>query len=121
MSKRQARAFGVLLLAAVAGAGGGLTVYAAPAHVPQKTVKATEVSGKYVFAKSKITVKVGTKVWWTNTSDAPHTVTSKGGGWSYDKQLATAQKLGFVFKKAGTFHYFCKYHSGMVGTIVVQK
>src|SRR5579872_1465443 len=36
-------------------------------------------SGTFAFSPATITVKVGTKVTWTNNTSAPHTVTSDDG------------------------------------------
>ena len=86
-----------------------------------KRITATEVNDQYVFSPKGATVKVGTKVTWVNTSDAEHTVTSDAKAWKFDKELGTGKHLSFVFTKAGTYAYHCKYHPGMVGTITVKR
>jgi plastocyanin len=92
-----------------------------PARAASKTVNVKEVSGKYGFTPTKITVKVGTKVIWKNGTDAAHTVTGKGSFSSYNKQLAVGKSVSHVFSKAGTYHYSCTIHPYMKGTVVVTK
>ena len=95
-------------------------IYASVSGAPQKKVLAKEVNEKYVFSPAKTTVAVGTKVTWANSSDAPHTVTSKTKGWKFDKPF-NKNKVSFVFTKKGTYKYYCKYHlPGMVATITVK-
>ena len=86
----------------------------------QKTIATAEVNDKYVFSPVKTTVAVGTKVVWMNKTDAPHTVTSQSAAWKFDRKLGENQRVTWVFHKAGTYQYLCKYHPGMVGTIVVK-
>jgi plastocyanin len=88
------------------------------ASAPVK-VQAKEVNNKYVFGPTKTTVKMGQTIVWKNSTDAPHTVTSTTKGWTYDKKLNVGKSLQYTFKKAGTFHYKCVYHAGMVGTVIV--
>jgi plastocyanin len=83
-------------------------------------VLAKEVNHKYVFGPTKVTIKVGQTVLWKNPTSAPHTVTSTTAGWTYDKKLNIGKSLQLTFKKAGTFHYKCSYHPGMVGTVIVS-
>jgi plastocyanin len=99
---------------------GVLPAQASPTATAKATIKAVEGGQSYVFAPVKKTVKVGTKVTWTNPSDAPHTVTSNSSSkWKFNKQLTVGAKVSFTFKKAGTYKYHCQFHTGMVGKIVV--
>jgi plastocyanin len=96
-------------------------VYASGLQAPKKAVKVVEVSSKYAFKAKKITITAGTKVTWTNTTDAAHTVTSTGHPPAkFNKQLATGAKVSITFTKKGTYHYFCAIHPYMVGTILVK-
>lgn len=112
------------MASAVAVGGAGFAAHAVastPAsHAHKVTVKATEVSGKYAFAPTKKTVKVGTTVVWKNTSDAPHTVTSKTSSWKFNKSLDPGKTVKFTFHKKGTFTFYCTIHPWMVGKIVVK-
>jgi plastocyanin len=77
------------------------------------------VNGQFAFSPKKTKISVGTKVTWTNVSDAPHTVTGKGS-WKFNKTLNMKASISYTFKKAGTYKYYCTYHPYMVGTIVVK-
>jgi len=88
----------------------------------QKQIVATEMSGQYGFVRSKATVKIGTKVTWLNSSNAPHTVTASSSNWKFSsKQFTQGMKVTFTFRKAGTYKYFCSIHPYMKGTIVVKS
>jgi plastocyanin len=97
-------------------------VYAdAHAAASKKSVKVVEISSKYAFKAAKITIGAGTKVTWSNTTDAAHTITSTGHPPAkFNKQLALHGKVTLTFTKRGTYHYFCAIHPYMKGTIVVK-
>lgn len=109
-----------LFAGALFGAHGMTGVHAAPAH-KTKAVSINGTGGQYSFSPKKATVTVGTKVVWTNHSDAPHTVTGTGS-WKFNSKTFNANgHVSFVFKKAGTYHYFCSIHPFMKGMVVVHK
>jgi plastocyanin len=98
-----------------------------PAHpvkrshsLAHKTVLTKEVNGAYAFVAKKLTIKVGTKVTWKNVSDAPHTITGKGT-WKVNLQVVQGKSVSVVFKKPGTYHYYCVLHPYMQATIVVKR
>lgn len=73
------------------------------------------------FAPSSLTVKVGTKVTWTNNDGYTHTVTSNDGT-SFDSgNLASGASFSYTTTKTGTFDYHCNIHSGMAGTLIVTQ
>lgn len=118
---RAAAALALLLTGAVELQGAPVRVQAAAAARPTKTIHIKEVDDKYGFHPTKLTVAAGTKVTWVNNSDAPHTVTGKGGWKFSSKTFSQGQKLSKVFSKAGTYHYYCAVHPYMKATIVVKK
>lgn len=71
-----------------------------------------------VFAPANVTIAVGDTVRWTNTDDEQHTTTSDTGVWN-SGPLNSGQSFAFTFNAPGTYGYFCAFHSGMRGTIVV--
>ncbi|HEX8917990.1 MAG TPA: plastocyanin/azurin family copper-binding protein, partial [Chloroflexota bacterium] len=75
----------------------------------------------YQFAPKNVSVKVGTKVTWTNKTDAPHTVTGKNGWSFHSKTFQPKGTVSYTFSKAGTYHYICSIHPFMKATIVVTK
>lgn len=99
------------------GGSGGST--GSTAGKGKNKIVANEVSGKYGFAPTSETVKAGTTVTWTNTSNAPHTVTSDQSG-MFGKNLAPDKSITITFSKPGTYRYHCTIHTYMHGAIVVQ-
>ena len=72
------------------------------------------------FKPVTLAVSVGTKVTFTNNDDDPHTVTSVQP--LFDSHaLAQGDTFGYVFRKPGTYQYYCKVHPFMKGTIVVKE
>jgi plastocyanin len=97
------------------------TYAASPAATKQ--VVATEKNNKYLFSPKSITVSVGTKVVWKNTSDAAHTVTGTAGNAkfkAYNAKLLAGKSVSFTFSKAGTYKYYCSIHPYMKGTVTVR-
>ena len=74
----------------------------------------------YSFNPATLTIKVGTQVVWTNTTDAPHTVTSDMAGvFGTTGNLTQNHTFMFTFPSAGTFAYHCNVHPYMKATITV--
>jgi plastocyanin len=82
-------------------------------------VQIVEKNGQYAFDPAKLTVKVGTQIIWTNTSDAPHTVTSDSLAFNTPNNLDQHQTFALLFTKPGTYPYYCNIHTYMLGTITV--
>ena len=82
-------------------------------------VRIVEKNGQYAFDPAKLTVKVGTQVIWTNTSDAPHTVTSDTLAFNTPNNFTQNQTFQVLFTKPGTYPYYCNIHTYMLGTITV--
>ena len=72
------------------------------------------------FDPADITVKVGTKIVWTNLEDIPHNVVSERAGLGSE----LIQKDGtyeHTVDKPGEFVYVCTLHPGMDGTLTVVE
>ena len=130
----------MIVLAACGGSTGGgstPTPTTAPAgNTPTSAPTATTTSsgpamavsitsnGTFAFSPATITIKVGTTITWTNTTSAPHTVTSDDGT-TFDSGInnpigANGGTFSFTFTRAGTFTYHCQIHPFMKATVVVQ-
>lgn len=72
-----------------------------------------------MFNPSAITVSKGTMVTWTNKENVTHTVTSKTNLFDSGDVMG-GKTFSYTFSDAGTFSYYCKYHSGMNGTVIVE-
>jgi plastocyanin len=110
---RFARLFAVLLVLVA-----GLLV-TSPTHAQGRTVVVEAADGN-VFRPATITINVGDTVTWRNTDDVPHTSTSEDDVWD-SGSLGAGEEFSFTFEEAGTFPYFCEFHPGMEGTVVVQE
>ena len=104
----------------------GLTVllsHVASAEPPAAPPTASVNTYHYAYDPNPITVAAGTNVTFKNSDEIAHTVTSRDGG---DKPAFDSGDMpqnatwSHVFAKAGTYKYYCTYHSYMSGTIVVK-
>jgi len=78
-----------------------------------KTVSATDSQ----FTPNSLSVKQNDKVTWTNDGSAMHSVTIHKAGDAVtvtkkDSDIAKGTSTDFTFQETGTFHVYCKYHSG---------
>lgn len=95
-----------------------------PTPIPPitKTSSSMTVSIKnFAFSPSTLSVKVGTKVTWTNNDSVPHTVTSDSGGLLNSPTLSPGQSFSFTFSTPGSTAYHCAIHTMMKGTITVTN
>lgn len=103
------------------------TVAPTATPTPTSTTAATTAPGNggssvsianFAFSPQSLTVKVGTKVTWTNKDSLTHTVTADGGAFS--QTVPPGSTFSFTFTKAGTYSYHCAIHTSMTATIIVQ-
>jgi plastocyanin len=76
------------------------------------------------FNPSEITIQVGMTVRWTNEDGFDHTVTSGVRGspsGMFDETVSPGGTFSFTFQQAGTYDYFCRFHAGMNGTVIVEE
>ena len=108
------------------GNGGGNTTptaTTAPTGATKSVTITTDSNGQFTFSPKTLTISAGTTVIWKNTTQAPHTVTSKDGktfNSGDSTQVAPGTTFSFKFKTAGTFAYHCDFHPYMVATIIVK-
>ena len=97
---------------------------APPASVPPSAGGGGSASAvtmqNLAFNPAALTVKVGTKVTWTNQDGIAHTVTFDTGGATSDL-LVTGATYEQTFSTAGTLAYHCKVHPTMTGTVMVTQ
>lgn len=85
----------------------------------QRLVHVTIVN--YAFSPARLVVSPGTRIMWTNQDGDPHTIASTKGAWTTSGALDTGAHFARVFKKGGTFTYYCSIHPFMHGTVIVKK
>ena len=88
-----------------AGVGGNQSLNFQPAHI-------------------RVVIGLNNTVSWINDDTAPHTVTSTtvpSGAASFDSgNMNAGAKFSHTFTVAGTYTYYCQYHSWMQGTVIVE-
>ncbi|MFA6365471.1 MAG: cupredoxin family copper-binding protein [Candidatus Paceibacterota bacterium] len=95
--------------------------------IKESPSQASEVTGVVVdiknfsFNPSTVSVKVGTKVTWTNNDVAPHTIVSDSGNLFSSESLSPGQSFSFTFNTVGTVNYHCGIHPPMKGSVVVTN
>lgn len=77
----------------------------------------------YSFTPSKITVKKGTTVTWTNEDGVKHDIRpdSESEAFQGSELLDRGESYSFTFNEVGTFTYHCTPHSYMTGTVEVVE
>ena len=113
------------------------TLVPSPTPVPASPTPAQKevmvIIHNFEFVPKFVTVTVGTKVTWL-VEQGTHTTTSddfrtKGPNSWHSGDLTVGQKFSFTFNNAGTFRYFCGFHSepgqpltagNMNGAVTVQ-
>src|ERR671933_1426336 len=92
-----------------------LTVAAAPqASAATATVRITRTA----FLPSKVTIKTGDSVKWTNRDTVNHQVVANNGAF-VSPTLRPGQSFTFRFRASGTYHYHDGLHPTIKGTVVV--
>lgn len=74
----------------------------------------------YAFAPQTLTVKVGTRVTWTNRDATAHTATMDQGALDTGT-INPGQSKTIDFTRPGTYAYHCAFHAFMTGTIRVVR
>jgi plastocyanin len=117
MQRRLARVAAVAAVGALAvSLAGSGALASTPAKSKPKVVKVKQFN----FKPKTVTVSVGDKVKWKNSDDILHTVTSKDD--EFDEDLDGAgTTVKITFDDPGTYKYFCSRHTGMNGTVIVEK
>ena len=75
----------------------------------------------YAFTPDDITVKVGTKITWTNHDPTAHTATANDNTTFDTGSINPHQSRTVTFTKVGTYPYHCVFHAFMTGTVTVVQ
>jgi plastocyanin len=113
--------FGVAALLGACGSAGTPAPAATTATAAGAAAISIDIVGRAFPANTD--VAKGTKVTWVNKDSAAHTVTSgtrpnKDG--KFDGQVPAGGSFSFTFTEAGTYQYYCSFHSSMNATITVK-
>jgi plastocyanin len=89
------------------GGGGGGT-----------TPPTLRMTAAMAYSPGTLTVKQNTLINLTNDAGVTHSVTSDDGT-TFDKDVAAGTTVTYNCPTVGTFPFHCKFHAGMVGTLIV--
>jgi plastocyanin len=90
---------------------------AAPAQAAPKVH--TIVMNKMAYGPSPARVRAGDVILWVNKDLFRHTATARDKSFNVD--LAPGKSGRTLVRKPGTIAYFCRYHPGMKGQLLVGK
>lgn len=94
-----------------------------PSSCPTKSVSGPAVIDivRFAYCPANRSVAVGVEVVWANSDLAPHTVTYDGSDGPADSgSMGQGHRWATRFSAPGTYQYYCRFHPGMAGTIVVD-
>lgn len=94
----------------------GVLMAAPSAHAAPK-VHAIVID-KMAFGSPPAEVHAGDVIVWVNRDLFRHTATAKDK--SFDVDLAPKAQARTVVKKPGVLSYYCRFHPGMTGKVVVK-
>ncbi len=99
----------------VAASGGALLLVASSAAAAPQTY--TVVIEKMKFSPIPALHK-GDTIIWANRDFLRHTATATNHAFDVDLPAGATKKM--VLTKTGSFPFFCRYHPGMRGTLVIK-
>jgi plastocyanin len=92
---------------------------ATPASVKAATEAAVSIKD-FAFHPDSITVPAGGSITWTNDDTVPHTATGNDRSVLQSGTIKPGESFTQTFDTAGSYDYFCEFHAGMKGKIVVE-
>lgn len=115
---------GIILIAVGAGAAMWITQKSSKSTLinPTKETNMVKISN-FEFLPSKIKVKKGTTVTWTNEDTIRHDVKPdrETEEFKASELLGKGESYAVTFNTAGIYNYFCSPHSYMKGTVEVVE
>ena len=109
----QKRAIPRRLLLALAGAALSAVPASAAPRVYTVTIQ------QMTFGPTPAGLRVGDVVEWVNNDIFVHSATARDK--SFDVELKPKARVRMTLKQAGTLAFFCRYHPGMTGRLVVVR
>lgn len=92
-----------------------------PPVTPQSAQAALTVDVRdFAYDPDPVTVPAGGSVTWTNSDPVPHTATARDREVLQTGTIRSGESVTVTFAAAGEYEYFCEFHSGMKGTLVVE-
>ena len=69
------------------------------------------------FKPTKLDIKIGDSIIWINKDSNQHTITFEDA--RLNKILNKGETISYTFKEEEEARYFCRFHSGMQGSIKI--
>lgn len=93
-----------------------------PANQAPSTTNSVTIRD-FSFGPSKITVKKGTTVTWTNEDGVNHDVTPTNESAAFEGSdlFGKGESYSFTFNAVGNYSYYCSPHPYMKGTVEVVE
>jgi plastocyanin len=104
---------GAQAVPAAAGGGGCHTTPYSDAPADNVDIK------ELCFHPNVVRIANGTTLTFRNVDGMDHTVTGVSDSFGSMEVLSSGKSVSYKFQKDGVFPYFCLYHPGMVGAVVV--
>jgi plastocyanin len=92
----------------------------ASAETPNDSTATVVDMANLSYTPAQIDIPVGTAVTWTNSDTVPHTVTAQDRGLLQSGTLNPGDDFSQTFDEPGMIDYFCEFHAGMKGKVVVS-
>ena len=105
------------------GLSGDTQATAAAGHEHEDAAEAAAVTvdiQDFAYNPDPVTIAAGESITWTNQDEAPHTATASDRDILQSGTLQQGDSYTQSFDTAGTYEYFCEFHAGMNGTIIVE-
>jgi plastocyanin len=119
------RTFAIAFITALALTGAA--VAQTPSTTPTPAAEATPPGSysavihikNFAYAPASVSIKAGQSVAWINDDDTAHTVTAVDA--SFDSgNMDKNSTYSHTFRTAGTYGYYCTYHSYMKAIVIVK-
>lgn len=105
----------------VQGAAGGTPEAAGSGQSDEAgTVTVTVEIRDFAYGPETVTIPAGGTVTWTNQDSAPHTATARDRDVLQSGTLEQGESYSQTFDTPGPYEYFCEFHAGMKGTIIIE-
>jgi plastocyanin len=98
---------------------GGLAMALAALPTVARAETYTVTMANMSYGRIPSALKVGDTISWVNNDTVPHTVTARDK--SFDLRVAPGKSAKMTTGKAGSFAFYCIYHSMMRGTLKVSE
>ena len=90
-----------------------------PSASPTANGEATVTISGRTFSPEELSVSIGTTVTWINEDVDPHTATGTDREALQSGTMMPGDTFSQSFPDAGTIEYFCEFHAGMRGKLIV--